>query len=121
MHQRLQTRQAKIYKKLRSSTVEPVLGTLINFMGMRRIFTRGIQQANKFLIGAATAYNLKKWMYWEQRKTRKPGRSVSAKEKISTISTEKAELLTKTNAKQAVLDFFHSLIPHCAREKSFAL
>ena len=62
MHERLQTAKARRMKKLRSSTVEPVLGTLINFTGMRRIWTRGIQQANKFMIGAAIAYNLKKWM-----------------------------------------------------------
>lgn len=70
MHQRLQTRKAKIYKKLRSSTVEPVLGTLINFTGMRRIWTRGIEQANKFMLGAAIAYNLKKWLQYKP-KTRK--------------------------------------------------
>lgn len=67
MHQRLQTRQAKIYKKLRSSTVEPVLGTLINFTGMRRIWTRGIKQANKFMLGAAIAYNLKKWLNYQPK------------------------------------------------------
>jgi transposase len=62
MHERLKTKKAKRLKKQRSSTVEPVLGTLINFMGMRRVWTRGIKNANKFMIGAATAYNLKKWM-----------------------------------------------------------
>lgn len=62
MHERLQTPKAKRMKKLRSSTVEPVLGTLINFTGMRRIWTRGIQQATKFMLGAAIAYNLKKWL-----------------------------------------------------------
>jgi transposase len=62
MHERLKTDKAKRLKKLRSSTVEPVLGTLINFTGMRRIWTRGIKSANKFMLGAATAYNLKKWL-----------------------------------------------------------
>jgi hypothetical protein len=62
MHEKLQTRKAKIYKKIRSATVEPVLGTLINFGGMKRIWTKGIQQANKFMLGAAIAYNLKKWL-----------------------------------------------------------
>ena len=62
MHERLKTKYAKQMKKLRSSTVEPVLGTLINFTGMRRIWTRGIKQANKFMLGAAIAYNLKKYM-----------------------------------------------------------
>lgn len=68
MHERMQTRKAKLYKKLRSSTVEPVLGTLINFMGMRRIWTRGIKQANKFMLCAAIAYNLKKWLNYQPKK-----------------------------------------------------
>lgn len=68
MHQRLQTLYAKKMKKLRQSTVEPVLGTLINFMGIRRIWTRGIKQANKFMLGAATAYNLKKWLNYQSQK-----------------------------------------------------
>jgi IS5 family transposase len=68
MFQRLQTPYAKRMKKLRSSTVEPVLGILINFTGMRRIWTRGIKNANKFMIGASTAYNLKKWMNFKVKK-----------------------------------------------------
>jgi hypothetical protein len=67
MHQRLQTPYAKRMKKLRQATVEPVLGTLINFMGLRRIWTRGLKNANKFLLGAAAAYNLKKWLNHEAR------------------------------------------------------
>ena len=68
MHERLQSKYAKRMKKLRSSTVEPVLGTLINFTGMRRIWTRGIKNANKFMIGAAIAYNLKKYMKFKMKK-----------------------------------------------------
>lgn len=62
MHERLQSQHAKRMKLQRSSTVEPVLGSLINFTGMRRIWTRGIANANKFVLGAAIAYNLKKWI-----------------------------------------------------------
>lgn len=62
MHQRLQSRYARSMKKLRQSTVEPVLGTLVNFLGMRRVNTRGIKLANKCLLMAAIAYNLKKMM-----------------------------------------------------------
>lgn len=62
MHQRMQTKHAKQMMRLRSSTVEPVLGTLINFTGMRRIYTRGIKQAHKFMLCAAIAYNLKKYI-----------------------------------------------------------
>ncbi|MEO6454151.1 MAG: transposase, partial [Ginsengibacter sp.] len=32
MHARLQTHKARRMKKLRSSTVEPVLGTLVNYL-----------------------------------------------------------------------------------------
>jgi hypothetical protein len=67
MHARLQSNYAKRMKKLRSSTVEPVLGTLINFTGMRRIWTRGINAANKFMLGAAIAYNLKKLMKFKEK------------------------------------------------------
>ena len=67
---KLQTPYAKKMKKRRQSTVEPVLGTLINFMGIRRIWTRGIKSANKFMIAAAIAYNLKKWLNYKQTRTR---------------------------------------------------
>lgn len=49
-------------RRKRSSTVEPVWGTLINFMAMKRINARGLAAANKVLIMAAACYNLKKWM-----------------------------------------------------------
>lgn len=68
MHQRLQTQKARRMKKLRSSTVEPVLGTLINYMNMRRVNTRGIRQANKCMLMAAVAYNLKKLMKFTEKK-----------------------------------------------------
>lgn len=57
MHRRLQIKYAKWMMRLRSSTVELVLGTLINFTGMRRIYTHGIIGANKFML---CAFNLKK-------------------------------------------------------------
>jgi transposase len=68
MHQRLQTQKAKRMKKLRSSTVEPVLGTLVNYLNMRRVNTRGIRQANKCMLMAAVAYNIKKLLKWQMPK-----------------------------------------------------
>ena len=53
---------------LRQSTVEPVFGTLINFTGMRKINTRGIESANKVMLVAAMAYNLKKLVRYRTRK-----------------------------------------------------
>jgi hypothetical protein len=68
MHARLQNINREKIRQLRSSTVEPVLGTLVNFLAMRRVNTRGIKQANKCIIMAAAAYNLKKLLKWQQRK-----------------------------------------------------
>ena len=68
MHRRLQTVNRETIRKIRSSTVEPVLGTLVNFLAMRRVNTRGIKQANKCIIMSAVAYNLKKLLNWQQGK-----------------------------------------------------
>lgn len=70
MHHRLQTLKARRMKKLRSSTVEPVLGTLVNFLGMRRVYTKGLRMADKCMIMAAVAYNLKKLLKWHTNKIR---------------------------------------------------
>lgn len=49
-------------KRKRSATVEPVWGTLINFLGLRRMTSRGLKCANQALLVAAACYNLKKYM-----------------------------------------------------------
>ena len=54
--------------RLRSSTVEPVLGTLLNFTGMKKIYARGIEQAEKHVLMASLCYNLKKMMKWQTKK-----------------------------------------------------
>ena len=46
-------------KALRQSAVEPVFGILTQ-LAMRKIYTKGIHKANKQMLMAATAYNLKK-------------------------------------------------------------
>jgi hypothetical protein len=81
MHERLKTENGRRLKVQRSSTVEPVLGSLINFTGMRRIWTRGLPNANKFVLGAAIAYNLKKWLKWEDinKQSRKKNPTASTK------------------------------------------
>ena len=68
MYQKMQTAYAKRITKIRSKTVEPVLGTLINFTNMRRVNSRGIEQASKHVLMAALSYNLKKYMKWSTRK-----------------------------------------------------
>jgi hypothetical protein len=49
-------------KSKRHSTVEPVFGTLTQFMGLRKLNTLGIQQANKVMQLSAAVYNLKKYL-----------------------------------------------------------
>jgi len=64
MHEKLTQNKAyhRRLVKRRSSTVEPVLGTLINHHNMRRINSRGMPQANKHIMMAALTYNLKKYL-----------------------------------------------------------
>lgn len=59
---RQQSIRGKVMKRRRSSTVEPVWGTLINFLGLRRMTSRGLKCANQALLMAAACYNLKKYM-----------------------------------------------------------
>lgn len=49
-------------KGKRQSTVEPVLGALTQFLGMRKINTLDLKQANKCMHLSAIAYNLKKYL-----------------------------------------------------------
>ena len=57
-------------KSKRQSTVEPVFGTLTQFMGLRKINTIGIQQATKVMQLSATAYNLKKYLKFIQNRVK---------------------------------------------------
>jgi transposase len=60
--ERMNTSKGKRMRRLRSATVEPVLGTLLCFMRMRKVYTKGNKSACKQLLMAAAAYNLKKLM-----------------------------------------------------------
>lgn len=59
---RVDSRRGRYLKGKRQSTVEPVFGTLKEFMGLRKVNTLGIRQANKCMHLAAMAYNLKKFL-----------------------------------------------------------
>lgn len=69
MHKKLTNNKAyhRRLVKRRSSTVEPVLGTLINYHNMRRINSRGMAQANKHVLMAALCYNLKKFLKFTRK------------------------------------------------------
>ena len=59
---RVNSKGGRYMKGKRQSTVEPVFGTLTQFMGLRKINTIGIEQANKVMHMAAIAYNQKKYL-----------------------------------------------------------
>jgi transposase len=77
MQQRVESRKGKQMKLLRSSTVEPVLGSLINYTGLKRLNTKGIKQANKCMLMAATAYNLKKLLKYKFKPIQEAQKQVS--------------------------------------------
>ena len=66
---RIKSPQGRYLKAKRQSTVEPVLGTLTQYMGLRKVNTIGIGQANKCMQMAAIAYNLKKYLKFIEKST----------------------------------------------------
>jgi transposase len=71
MHLRMRTSKAQIAMRQRQSTVEPVIGTLVNYLGMKRVNTIGKIQANKCLTMAAIAYNVKKLLKHSKERPKK--------------------------------------------------
>jgi hypothetical protein len=61
----IHTKQGKKMRHLRASTVEPVWGTLLNFRRMKKVYTKGNNLANKQILMAAAAYNLKKLLQFK--------------------------------------------------------
>ena len=65
----LNTRKGKKMMRLRAATVEPVWGTLLYFRRLRKVYTKGNDIANKQVLMAAAAYNLKKLMKFNRLKS----------------------------------------------------
>ncbi len=65
---RVNSKQGCYMKRKRQSTVEPVFGILKEYMGLRKINTIGIAQANKVMHMAAIAYNIKKYLKFVAKK-----------------------------------------------------
>jgi transposase len=66
---RQQSRRGKRMKRLRSMTVEPVLGSLVEYQGLRKVNVRGKAGAHKVMLMAAIAFNLKKFMKFTTKST----------------------------------------------------
>lgn len=67
---RVESAQGRYMKAKRQSTVEPVFGTLTQFMGLRKVNTIGLKQANKCMQLSAIAYNLKKYLKFTQKRAK---------------------------------------------------
>ncbi|WP_255554262.1 transposase [Mesonia aestuariivivens] len=67
---RVESPQGRYMKGKRQSTVEPVFGTLTQFMGLRKVNTLGLKQANKCMQLSAIAYNLKKYLKFIEKRTK---------------------------------------------------
>ncbi len=87
---RMKTTFGRKMKGLRSATVEPVIGTLVNYMGMGQINTKGIRQANKCMLMAAIAYNLKKLL------------NFNTKTELTTVATA-----LKSKVRPVIIDVFY--------------
>ena len=95
-NKRVNSPQGRYMKGKRQSTVEPVFGTLTQFMGMRKINTIGIEQANKVMHLSAIAYNLKKYLKFVQKRTK----------------SSAGQLAFKVFLKIVVQDLFSALLRH---------
>ena len=55
------------HERTQTATVEPVFGVLTQYLAMRKVMSKGIHNANKQFKMAAIAYNLKKYLKFENR------------------------------------------------------
>ncbi|SDL78958.1 Transposase DDE domain-containing protein [Chryseobacterium taihuense] len=96
MHEKLNHNKnyTRFLTKRRSSTVELVLGTLINHHSMKRINDRGMKAANKHVLMAALSYNLKKLLKFPVQKV---------KSKAQILEPSKSKVCASSESPQYVL------------------
>jgi hypothetical protein len=68
MEKRIKTPMGRKMKRLRHSTVEPVIGSLVNYFGVKKLNTKGKSNATKCMTMAAMAYNIKKLLKFRKIK-----------------------------------------------------
>ncbi|MFN8354863.1 MAG: transposase [Spirosomataceae bacterium] len=106
MHEKLSKHRAYANRisKIRSRTVEPVLGTLINFMNKRRVNTRGMSQANKHVLMAALSYNLQKYLRFERKRVQPVAQVLPIREEVSLYRQKWSKTASITSTRR-VLNF----------------
>ncbi|MFD1874822.1 transposase [Hymenobacter bucti] len=66
---RQQSRQGQRMRRLRQRTIEPVFSSLLQHYGLRRVNTRGRSGAHKTMLLTAIAFNLKKLLKHQPKRT----------------------------------------------------
>ena len=93
-NQRLKTEKGKQAKAKRQSTVEPVFGTLTQYLGMRKVNVRGVAGANKVMLMTATAYKVKKLLKFKTN---------FAKSQAKALVLSYLKIKTRIKVKSAIL------------------
>jgi transposase len=83
--EKLNTKRGRAIKAKRQSVVEPVFGILTQFMGMRKMYTKGIKNANKQMLMAAAAYNLKKLLKFAKTPPKSGSKSAKVGQPLASI------------------------------------
>jgi len=101
-NKRVDSPQGRYMKSKRQSTVEPVFGTLTQFMGLRKINTIGLAQANKVMHLSAIAYNLKKYLKFDRKRVK----SGAGKLALASFIKNGLEVLFRPSATHRKLAFY---------------
>ncbi len=77
-NKRIASKQELYMKSKPQSIVEPVFRTLTQFMGLLKINTLGLKQANKVMHVSAMAYNLKKYLKFIKKTTKSKAKAINS-------------------------------------------
>ncbi|MFD2241794.1 transposase [Flectobacillus roseus] len=94
MHEKLSQNKsyAKQMVRIRSKTVEPAIETLVNFMNMKRVNTRGLKSSNKHVLMASLVYNLQKYLCFSVKKTSILAQAIALLEGINYAFLKKLQI-----------------------------
>jgi len=101
--ERVKSKKGAHLAKKRSSTVEPVLGSLTQFFGLQKVYSKGINSARKVLICSAMAYNLKKLLKYRCKKAETVIAELGLPQKAPALLQKR----TFQAQKRLVFDFFN--------------
>lgn len=86
MDDRLQTDQGRAMLASRKGIVEPVIGNLMHSNGMKKVYARGLEAADKHVLLASVSFNLKKWLRYGTPKPLRKGASAAMESKRACLA-----------------------------------